>query len=147
MVAYSAGLPGTSPVADHPDPLPFGEGLDDVGADRNPAHILDLAPGQGLAIGDQGQGLQQGAGVFGRPLRPELGDPGRELRPHLDTKAAADLGNLYAPALIVIGEFGQYLPQLFLVRLLALGKQGLQLIQVEGAVPQPARRLRLSFLS
>jgi hypothetical protein len=54
-------LAGHVAVADHADPLAFFQRLDDVAADRHAAHLLDLATGDRLPVGDQRQGFQGGA--------------------------------------------------------------------------------------
>jgi hypothetical protein len=58
------------------DPVALVQGADDVGADGHAADLLDLAAGDRLAIGDQGQGLQQGPGIALRTLLPQAPDPG-----------------------------------------------------------------------
>ncbi|MCY1185848.1 hypothetical protein D9M73_266640 [compost metagenome] len=57
-------------VADDADPLALHQRLDDLAVDRHAPHILDLAPGDRLAIGDQGNGFEHGPRVALRPLFP-----------------------------------------------------------------------------
>lgn len=45
-------------VTDDADPLALQQRLDDMAVDRHAPHVLDLASGDGLAIGDQRHGLQ-----------------------------------------------------------------------------------------
>ena len=64
-------------MTDHANPLALLQCLDDLAVDRNAANVLDLATGDGLAVGDQRQGFQQRPGITLRTLLPEPPDPGR----------------------------------------------------------------------
>jgi len=72
-------------MTDHANPLALLQRLDDLAVDRNAANVLDLAAGDGLAVGDQRQGFQQRPGITLRTLLPEPPDPGREALAHLQT--------------------------------------------------------------
>ena len=78
-------------MTDHANPLALLQRLDDLAVDRNAANVLDLAAGDGLAVGDQRQGFQQRPGITLRTLLPEPPDPGREALAHLQTITAGHL--------------------------------------------------------
>lgn len=78
-------------MANHANPLALLQCLDDLAVDRNAANVLDLATGDGLAVGDQRQGFQQRPGITLRTLLPEPPDPGREALAHLQTITAGHL--------------------------------------------------------
>src|SRR5207342_2478930 len=84
-------------MADHADPLAFFQRLDDVAVDRDAAHLLDLAAGDRLAIGDQRQRFQRGAGVLGLALGPQPRDPGVDIFLHLVAEAGSEFDQLDAP--------------------------------------------------
>src|SRR3546814_13927932 len=67
---------GDVAVADDADPLALFQRLDDVAVHRDAADLLDPATGDRLAVGDQGQGFERGAGVFGLALGPQPRHPG-----------------------------------------------------------------------
>ena len=78
-------------MADDADPLALLERLDDVAVDRDAADLLDLAAGDRLAVGDQRQRFQRGAGVLGLALGPQPRDPGVHVGLHLEAEAGGDL--------------------------------------------------------
>src|SRR5688572_16191812 len=80
-------LAGYVAVADDADPLALFQRLDDVAVDRDAADLLDLAARDRLAVGDQGQGFQCGAGVAGLPLGPQARDPGVHVGLDLEAEA------------------------------------------------------------
>ena len=86
-------------VGEHPDPLALVKGPHDRRADPHPAHVLDLSPGDRLAVGDEGEGLEERARVAGRPLPEEPGDPARVLRAHLVPEPVRHLSELEPPPL------------------------------------------------
>ena len=83
------------------------QGLDDIGTDRDAADLLDLAPGDRLPIGDQGQGFQQRPRVLLGPLMPQPGDPLTEGLAHLKTEAAGHFLQFEAPAIAAGADFFQ----------------------------------------
>ena len=89
-------------VADHADPLPLFQGADDVAVHGHAAHLLDLAAGDRLSIGDQGQGFQGGAGVAGLAFGPQPGHPGVDVGLDLEAPAAGHLHQFHA-ALLAVG--------------------------------------------
>ena len=72
-------------MANYANPFALLQRLDDLAVDRDAADVLDLAAGDGLAVGDQRQGFQQCTGVALRPLFPKPADPWRETLAHLQT--------------------------------------------------------------
>ena len=86
-------------MADHANPLALLQGLDDLAVDRHAADVFDLATGDRLAIGNQRQGFQHGAGIALRTLLPQPPDPGRVTLAHLQAIAAGNLLQLKGTAL------------------------------------------------
>ena len=78
-------------MADHADPLALFQRLDDVAVDRHAADLFDLAAGDRLAIGDQRQRFQRGAGVLGLALGPQARDPGVHVGLDLEAEAGGEL--------------------------------------------------------
>ena len=74
-------------MANNADPLAFFECLDDVGGYCNASDLLDLAARYWLAIGNQCQGLKQGARVAAWALSPEPGNPAMNFIAHLVAKS------------------------------------------------------------
>ena len=99
-------------MADHANPLALLQRLDDLAVDRNAANVLDLAAGDGLAVGDQRQGFQQRPGITLRTLLPEPPDPGREALTHLQAVTAGDLLELEGAALAGLFQHFEGLLQL-----------------------------------
>ena len=132
--AEQGRLSGYVAVADHPDPLPLLQRLDDVAAHRHAADLFDLATGDGLAVGDQGQGLQGGAGVAGLAFGPQPGHPVVHLGLDLVAEAGSDLDQFHSA---VLAGGGQLLQRRFHAarrRRGVLGKQPVQLGQRQGLV-------------
>ncbi len=103
------------------------QGLDDIGTHRHTADLLDLTPGDRLAIGDQCQCLQQGPGVFLRAFLPQPGNPGAETLAHLVAKSAGDFLQLETPSLAALGRLLQGRANGRVVRALGLLEQLTQL--------------------
>jgi hypothetical protein len=83
--------PGHIAVADDAHPASLGQGPHDVGADADPADVLDLATRDGLPVGDQRQRLEQRARVPCWPVLPEPRQPAGHLLANLDAPAARHL--------------------------------------------------------
>ena len=82
-------------------PFPLHQRADDFGAHADAADVLDLRPGDGLAIGDDGQGFQQRLGIALRPFVKEPVHPLRHFRPRLEAKAAGDFFQFHAAVGVV----------------------------------------------
>ena len=78
------------------DPAALGERADDVGADRHAADMFDLAARHRLAIGNDGERLQQRARIALRALLEQPRHVLGVLFARLDAPAAADLAQLHA---------------------------------------------------
>ncbi len=91
-------------ITDHPNPFTLQQGLDDLAVDRHPAHILDLAPGNRLAIGNECQGFQHRPGITLWTLLPEPTDPGRELFANLQAIAGSHFLEFKGTAIAGLGE-------------------------------------------
>ncbi len=80
--------PGHFAVANHTNPLALDQGSDDVAVHRNAPYVFNLATGDGLAVGDQGQGFEQRARITLRALFPQAPNPGRKVFADLQAVAA-----------------------------------------------------------
>ena len=98
----------------HPYPFPVKQGADDAGAHLHPPHLLDVAAGDGLAVGDEGQGLQQRAAVTGGPFLPQFAYPLAQLLLHLKAVAGCHLHQLKT-AVAAVGLDGGHHRLQFLV--------------------------------
>jgi len=72
------------------------QGFDDVAVDRHAADLFDLAARDRLAVGDQRQRFQRGAGVLGLALGPQPRYPGVHVGLHLVAETGGDLDQLHA---------------------------------------------------
>jgi hypothetical protein len=98
---------GRLAVADHVDPAARLERLDDLRRHHDPAHVLDVASGDRLAVGDDGERLHHRARVARRLLGEQALDVGPELGPRLEAPAARELRQLHgapAPLLAQLAE-------------------------------------------
>ncbi|MNN16242.1 hypothetical protein D3C81_1293760 [compost metagenome] len=121
--------PGHFAVADHADPLALHQGLDDVAVHRHAAHILDFATGDGLAVGDQGQGFQQRARVALRAFFPQAPDPRRKVLANLQAVTAGHLLELEGAAIARLAQQLQSLPEDLGLRSLGFLEQFVQALQ------------------
>src|SRR5713226_9508248 len=72
-------------------PLPPQQGFNNLGTDRDASNLLDFTARYRLAISDDRQGFQQGAGVTQRPLLRKARDPFAVFLARLKTIAMFDL--------------------------------------------------------
>src|SRR5690554_4193687 len=90
------GAAGHIAVTHHADPLAVEQGTRDAGAHRDAADLLDVATGDGLAVGDNGDGFQQRARISLRLLVPQAPYPLAELLPYLEAVARSHLSEFKA---------------------------------------------------
>ena len=91
-------------MTDHPDPVSLMQGLDDVRIHGDAANLFDFAARDRLAIGDQGQGLEQRARIFGGPLLPQPRDRLRDRRSDLNAETARHFQQLQPARLVLLGQ-------------------------------------------
>ncbi len=91
-------------MADYANPAALHQRAHDIGADGDAAHLLDLGPRDGLAVGDQRERLEQRARVTRRPLLPQGLEPVRHRRANLDPVSASDFLDLEAATFVILGE-------------------------------------------
>src|SRR6266576_2038221 len=115
--AVQGRAPGHLTHADLLDPAALDKRADDVGAHGDTANLFDLPARDRLAIGDDGERLQQRARVTRRTLFEQLGDVIGVLRARLDAPALADLLELDAALGVVGFDMLQYRAQLLFRRL------------------------------
>ena len=108
-------------------PIALVKAADDRGADGHAANLFDLAAGNGLAIGDQGQRLQRGSRILLRALLPEPANPRTQGLAHLKTKTAGDFDQFVSAIRAALAHFGQGLAQVFFGRSFVLFEQRPQL--------------------
>ena len=98
VVAYSAGRPGVSRVADGVDPAAVLELLDDLAGHDDTADVLDVAARDGLAVSNDGQRLQHGARIARRLLGMQPVEVLAQLGPALEAPARGQRHQLHALA-------------------------------------------------
>ena len=118
-------------MADHLDPVALHQALDDLAADADAADLLDLAPGDGLAIGDECQGLEGGPGIAGGLFLPQAGDPLGEALTHLEAPAAAHFLQFDAAAFTLPGDPGQGIANGLAAGIAVLREQSLELLDAQ----------------
>ena len=102
--AEQGRLAGDVAVADDADPLALLERLDDVAVHRDAADLLDLAARDRLAIGDQRERFQRGAGVLRLPLGPQARDPRMHVGLHLEAEARGEFDEFDAAVFALLAQ-------------------------------------------
>ncbi len=121
------GSPGNIPMTNDPNPFPFMQRLNNIGAHRHATNFLDLATGDGLTVGYQGKCFQHGAGVLGRALLPQPRNPRTQRLAYLKAEPASDLYQLKSTVIAALCDFFQGLSNERIFRPLLLFKQLRQL--------------------
>ena len=85
-------------------PLPIEQRAHDFGRHRDSAYILDITPGNRLAISNNRKGFQQSSRVPRRPALPERTQSRGIRGTSLKTKAARHLNKFNAAAGVVTSE-------------------------------------------
>ena len=115
-------------MAHHANPLSLHQGFDDLRAHRHTTNIFNVTARNRLAIGNQGQGFQQGARVSLRLFFPQPANPGGHVLHDLEAKTAGDFTQLKTTPGAAFGERSQRFAQLFFFRPLGLLEQVTQIL-------------------
>ena len=138
--------PRCLPVSHRLYPFPLHQRADDFGAYADAADVLDLRPGDGLAVGDDGEGFQQRLRIAWRLFVKEPVDPLRHFRPRLEAEAAGDFFQLHAAVGVVRLQGVEGLPDVVSVRRHRVRlEQGRQIVHAQGVVRHHERGLHDVF--
>ena len=91
-------------VTDHANPATIEQGAHDRAAHRDPADLLDIAPGHRLTIGDQRQRLQQRPGIALGAFVPQPGDPVGQPRANAQLVPGGGLDQLHGASEVTLGQ-------------------------------------------